>query len=533
MKYYKNKLIINQRGASIDIDNTTDQEKLKLSHRSGSNINLTNVVSSELATNNKQLHVINDLFETVLNDQTVFVGKNFSFRTGENTIHLKGFKTEEEISQYDKWKETYRPVANLNAEFEINRGGFSFPNGTTTILDGQRSPNPVVHNQKVYTLDNTFQGFNGTPLRNSFTDEVTTYTRVISKGPQPPAKSQQITEMDVNIGAGSMGSNAPAVLKYGPSVNAATEQGTWAANDPAQNIGDAIVEKQTELNVIEQQMGNGGDETYFTKRDKFEQIGATFNDYPSVRIDPEGRSQPFEMVVGPTGIFKNHDFIPHVEIVDNASNFPCGNDDKIVGNSYTRLVGSGGIQFKTTGISEFGCTLFNLGATTINLNASHGISISSESAVEIQSLKTITLRTNRQVYVESALGVKNNLIVGGGISVEGELYCQHITAPLEVHQTEDTIVMGKFATDQPRKLVIGECQVGNKWYPVYAVEKDNLILNYPHSHHHKGIPMRLTKENKDVREFAALEGINVHNNISQSLPQNHERKYPMECEFSI
>jgi hypothetical protein len=36
--------------------------------------------------------------------------------------------------------------------------------------------------------------------------------------------------------------------------------------------------------------------------------------------------------------------------------------------------------------------------------------------------------------------------------------------------------------------------------------------------------MRLTVANSDVREFAALENINQHGNISQSLPQIHEHK---------
>jgi hypothetical protein len=44
-------------------------------------------------------------------------------------------------------------------------------------------------------------------------------------------------------------------------------------------------------------MGNGGDENLITKRNKNETIGATFNDYPSIRIDNKGRSQPFEMLV--------------------------------------------------------------------------------------------------------------------------------------------------------------------------------------------------------------------------------------------
>jgi hypothetical protein len=230
------------------------------------------------------------------------------------------------------------------------------------------------------------------------------------------------------------------------------------------------------------------------------------------------------MLVSDTGAYKNHDYVPHVEEVDNSSNFPCGNDDKIIGNRYSRTVGSGGINFKTTGPTEMSGTSLKTGFKRINLNASHGIQIASEAFVEIQSLKSITLRTNRQVYIDSALGVRGNVVIGGGASVEGELYIQHITAPLEVHQTEDTILFGKFAVNNDRALLIGETLVDGRWCPTYAKATHDLIVNYPHSHHHHGIPMRLMESNKDVRAIAQKENINNHSNVSQAIAQIHERK---------
>jgi hypothetical protein len=62
------------------------------------------------------------------------------------------------------------------------------------------------------------------------------------------------------------------------------------------------------------------------------------------------------------------------------------------------------------------------------------------------------------------------------------------------------------------------------FYPVYALKNDDLIINYPHSHHFNNIPLRLTQSNKDVRNFAASENMNAQNNIAQALPQIHERK---------
>lgn len=514
---YSNRVIWNQRGASITVDNSTEREKINISQRSGSNTNITNVVNSELATNNKQVNVVHDSFETVGNDKSEFIGKNHTFRTGENIYHLKGFINQTQLDAFNDWKEAYQPIADLNAQFKILRAG--------EVIEGERADNPVLKN-RVFVVNNDFNGYTGVPIRRSSQDDVTSYVKVPDRNNTKAASINAITKDDIQESAGISGSKAPGVLEFGPEKSAATEDGLWVPNLSAVKIDEVILDKQNTLTPIEKEMGHGGDETYFTKRNKIEQIGAVFNDYPSVRIDEKGRSQPLEMLVCENGAYKNHDYQPHIEEVDNSSNFPGGNDDKIVGNRYSRLVGSGGIQLKTTGPTEMGGTTLKGGYKRINLNASHGVQIASEAFVEIQSLKSITLRTNRQVYVDGAVGVKGNLVVGGGAYIEGELYCQHITAPLEVHQTQDTIVLGKFATDSEGSLLIGYAHVGSAKYPVYASPKNDLIVNYPHSHYHNGIPMRLTKSNKDVRNFAKNEQINNHSNISQSLAQKHERKTP-------
>jgi hypothetical protein len=293
-------------------------------------------------------------------------------------------------------------------------------------------------------------------------------------------------------------------------------------------VDKQFLDAQEQLTKIEEKMGDGGDEHLITKRNKFETIGAVFNDFPSVRIDEKGRSQPFEMLVSDTGTYKNHDYVPLVEEVDNSSNFPCGKDHVIVGNSFNRIVGSGGISMKTTGSFEMGGTVLRGGFKQINLNASHGINIGSESNLELQSLKTIVLRTNRQVYVESSMGIKNNLIVGGGLAVEGETYLQHVTAPLEVQQTENTVVFGKFAIDQDRQLIIGECNIAGEFYPVYAKATHDLIVTYPHSHHFNNIPLKLMESNEDVRKDAHKNKINAHNTVAQSYAQLHEKKLPVK-----
>ncbi len=520
---YRNRLTINQRGGSLDIDNTTESEKVKLSQRSGSNINMTNVVTSELATNNKQTKVIHDSYESIGNDKAEFVGGEKHIRIGETIYNLKGFKSESELEAFKEWKEIFKEIAYKNSQFKIARSGYSYPNGPSTPASGSRGGNPVIGSTS-FSIQNTSPSQTGTPIVNSSTNEVQTYATVGSYETNTSSQ-KSVDGENVLQAAGSNGSSAPGVIDFGPYYNASTEGGSWDGNSDTTNIEQAIIDLQPKLLEAEKKMGEGGDEIELLKRNKFEQVGAVFNDYPSVRIDPKGRSQPLEMLVSNKGPFINYDAVSLIEEIDNSSSFPCGNDDKVVCNRYSRSVGSGGIQLKTTGNTELGGTTLKTGFKRIDLNASNGVVVASEEFIELQSLKSITLRTNRQVYVESALGVKGNVIVGGGLSVEGEIFCNHITAPLEIQETELTELYGKFNTESAKSLAIGEVYIHDQgWTTVFALPSPNLIRTYPHSHHFHNLPLRLTGSNNRVRELAANEGINTHNTKVAAQPLLHERK---------
>ena len=147
---YRNKFVFNQRGGSIEIDNTTGQESIYFTQYTGNNIKITPQVISEYATNNKQTLVTNDSFETVRNDKCVFVGGDYVYRViGNHSVH-SGYTDDSQLEALKEWKEAYRPVAERNSQFEIQRGGESFPNGVATPEVGERSENPS-KNQEKYT----------------------------------------------------------------------------------------------------------------------------------------------------------------------------------------------------------------------------------------------------------------------------------------------------------------------------------------------------------------------------------------------
>jgi hypothetical protein len=108
---------------------------------------------------------------------------------------------------------------------------------------------------------------------------------------------------------------------------------------------------------------------------------------------------------------------------------------------------------------------------------------------------------NGQVLVESNLGVSQNVIIGGGMHIEGEVTLNHVTAPCEIQETETTTLYGK-----PQSVRIGTCVItgshgADGHWPVYgfgAVE--NSLKMYDHTHNFKNLPLHLVKTSDDLRK---------------------------------
>ncbi len=513
---YRSKSILNQKGAAVDINNSTDREEIKISQYSGSNISLNNLVNNELATNNKQVKVINDSFTSVGKNKSVFTGKDSIERVQENTYSLKGFVDDSNLEAAENWKNTYKPAAEDNALFQIKRTSNGGSRGDNSTKEEKYTPTNSKKNGGGDVI-----GYEGSAIVDSGKDEVTSFSKPIFTPDTPPESTSPENE---DIESGNV------TYPEGADKNSATEGGNWSPEKKHEELNDKIKDLQEELNVIEDKLGNGGDEIEFIKRGKTQTVGAAFNDYQSIRVDTVGRSQPQEVVVGPNLTFVNVGSVPHVEDVDNSMNFPVGNYTLTVGNRYNVLVGSGGIQLKSTGSVEVVGTHTKVLGAKVDISAKHGVSITSPENIEISSAGNsgagINIRSNKQVFIEPGLGVKNNITTSGSLYAAGEIYTHHITAPCEVQQTEFTTLYGKFNTDEPRKLKIGECEIGGSFFPVYADPTDDLILNYPHSHNFNNLPLRLIKDHKGLRDKAIGEGINRNGYSTQAREVVNEKKVP-------
>ena len=56
----------------------------------------------------------------------------------------------------------------------------------------------------------------------------------------------------------------------------------------------------------------------------------------------------------------------------------------------------------------------------------------------IADIMSIRSRSRNQVVIDDNLGISKNVIIGGGTYTNGEVYLQHVTAPVEFQVTEST-----------------------------------------------------------------------------------------------
>jgi hypothetical protein len=235
---------------------------------------------------------------------------------------------------------------------------------------------------------------------------------------------------------------------------------------------------------------------------KVENIGLIYNDFPSTRIDEVGKIDNYEVSVFNKGVVttkKESALIEYVHVDD----FPGGDFTQNIGNKWNVLVGSGGVSLKSTGGVDIGGSITNIAGQQINVASEYETNISSKKVTIAAEMLTLRNKNNRQVLVDGNLGVSQNIVVGGSMHVEGELSVQHITAPVEIQETEPVVVRGKILSGYK----IAKVGSGGDHYgsgaDVNSIDCDLVIQLYPHTHPFKNVPLKLMKDKDEVRKVGA------------------------------
>jgi len=243
------------------------------------------------------------------------------------------------------------------------------------------------------------------------------------------------------------------------------------------------------------------------------------NDFGSIRIDPSGKIYNYKVQIDEQGVYENQKSSPLIEPV-HVDDLPGGNYTINACNRYTLQVGAGGISVKTLGPIEMSGTITSIAGQQVNIGAQYELNIDGGQRTVITSdILVLRQRNYDQVMVDSSLGVSRNLVVGGGAHIEGELTVQHITAPVEIQETEKTFVYGETVNGKRigTARVTGGSSRGD--WAVYGDSHDpDCLFTYSHSHLFKNLPLNLLPKNNDVRKVAQSS-----NNIDRFVadPQNN------------
>lgn len=278
--------------------------------------------------------------------------------------------------------------------------------------------------------------------------------------------------------------------------------------DTRQNHEKLLEQTTTALIDVERQMSSGGSQILTYMNDLQVNVGGQYigaDIAPPVSV-VDGYPVPSKVSIGSRQTSISQKSTPHVQSVSHS--IPWGTYSIMASNKFNAVVGAGGIMLHTDGcfdMSSGGRTtissLYELNLTTssgnLNIICGHNVNIKGD---------TVTLQTadrNNQVVVDSNLGVSKNLVVHGSTYVDGELYCQHITAPAVARETSDGSGLYVYVPQGSRLGVVAIDILGaTGLFDVYA-DTDVQCVVSPHTHTYYTIANELHSSNSKVRDLAA------------------------------
>jgi hypothetical protein len=268
------------------------------------------------------------------------------------------------------------------------------------------------------------------------------------------------------------------------------------------NLTTVISQQAEALAAAEAQLGMGGNYVETVTKHKFLNVGLIFNTFASTRYNLTSKTVTQYRDVITSGTQLVTTTIPAIEYT-HIDDMPGGNYDLSVGNRYSLLVGSGGIDIKTTGPVNLGGTIMALAGKQMNLAATDDFNLDGGTNLSvIADLVTIRSRNRDQVVVDDNLGISKNVVIGGGAYVNGELYLQHVTAPVEFQVTESTTIQDTSYTISGATITKSGGGVISSGDTV-SLAGGTLSINQPHTHYFKNLPLTLSATNNAVRNAAA------------------------------
>jgi hypothetical protein len=529
---YRNKYVLNQKGGVFEIINSDLNEKIKLTHYSGSFKEFNNNATVELATKNDQKLVLNDQYTTVKGNKNEYTGKNLDTIVVRDNYRKIGNLNKE---YFQKWKDIASVIQDNKQLFEIRRS----VNNDVKDLNGNVIIKRNSYNQirKGDFID--FEITNGSKsykaLSNTDTAPGNGYNLITNSSGDGPSGMNDEKLIASNT------SQAPEVSRWedesgkpftnGKGKSLSSKDGNWEIEDKKDELKNIIDTEIKKLLDIELELGLGGSEIVEISKHKLETIGVLMNDFGSIRLDKIGKLINNEVLIDDKGVYVNKSESPLLEYV-HVQDLPGGNYTLNVCNRYNVMVGAGGLSMKSYGPVNISGTITNIAGEQINLGSDNEINIDANTINISAEILRLRNKRQRQILIENSLGVNKNVIIGGGLHIEGETFLQHVTAPKEWQRTELTRVFAKLLTGLSFSGTLNgtgtvnnttqTVSFSNVTFTLASDSNDNKVQCYDHSHAFVNLPLTLKDTNEEVRQ--AAKELNSGEERSVAEPQHNEYK---------
>ena len=511
---------MNYKGGSISFNGTDNEEAVSIAHDSGSH--------TEFNNSGKKSLVMGQSSKLVKGAQFTTVEDTYSFKCGDNSdISVAGdIKIQVGNADYaaaQKWKDA---AANIHAVKSLpetqNSGSDSFFSSPLAKKSGKNPPCPACSQGRSL---NTLTGGNGDKDNKA----------AIAGGQMSFKDSAIKSAMNLFGGAKTkLGIKDAAKEQYpktekckvcnGAGISPSTMGGSYPKDPRKDEIGNLYLNSAQDFFEAENALGNGGSIILNVTKDFFLSVGCAANDLDSVRINKSGAAHDIAIKLdGAKGLYPSQVVSSVVEKV-HVDKFPGGQFTIDAQQGVNLLGGSGGFDLSTTGALSLYGTVAELTGEQLNLSSKSGLNIATG---EVLSLKApnISIQSDNQTFIKNNLAIDGNVVCRGGVLVQGELFTQHITAPLCIQETEtQDILYGTSFPNAPRK--IGFIKVGQDILanisgigqrvitilsvpvPIYSTDSgqiadDGCAYVYPHSHLFRNLPLTLKGTYEEVRGNAS------------------------------
>ena len=521
---YRNKYVINQKGGSFEIVNTDNREALKFTHFSGSFKEMNSNVSIEFASNNSQKLTQGDEFNTIKGYNNMYVGRD----TDQIFIGDKYTKIgNQNYNIFREYKDLLDPIADAKQLFEIKRAnkietteGFFKKTSLFQSRDGTFGSCPAcIGAGNIW--DNTYSFSSiSTPAPLGGVFQYTNGTYKYNFGGVSSTNSNTAARLTpISTSSNFLGSGGCPVCR-GTGLSPSTAGGNWTVEDKNNLIIDRLKTITTDLVNLEKKMGRGGNEIVSITKNKIENIGLVFNDFPSIRVDDVGKIDIDQVLVFNKGVAPTKKERPLHEYV-HVDDLPGGSLIQNVNNRWNVQVGAGGVSIKSVGGVDISGTITNIAGQQTNIVSEDEINIDARVVNIAAEILMLRNKNRKQVVVDGNLGVNQNVVIGGSVHIDGELSVQHITAPVEVQETEAVVIDSYFINATiPSSTITSNTET--KTISINTSQTSvPAVRSYPHTHPFKNVPLKLMNSKDDVRKIG--KGAN-QDSRGAAIPVIHEYK---------